>query len=299
MTTKYDVDLKRTHVAGSSMGGSGGAMFAIRHPEQIAWAVSWVGVHIPARSPQFQGSYAQVFGEPAWGVKFEDGTPVWDFFDDAWYLRHHPEKEIGLITFSNGKNDGGIGWPQAVEFYRLLQETRRPHIFVWGQSGHGQRATMPVSLAERVLPIDLRTDQSQPAFTHCSLDDNPGSGDPSEGEAKGQINLYLFWETADLVDRADRWEITSGLIAKAPRDEGTVDITPRRCQKFKPRPGSKVPWSNSVDGKVIQRRGSPGGLVRIGDLDKGPREQGEASYPDPVKISTSGSVAACDFPQKG
>lgn len=253
MTTQWEIDLARTHVAGSSMGGSGAPMMAIRSPERIAWAISWVGVHIPAKSPQFKGSYANVHGEPEWGVKFEDGTPIWDYFNDAWYLRQHPDKEIGLITFSNGKNDGAIGWPQAVEFYRALQETHRPHIFVWGQSGHGERARMPITLEERVMPIDLRTDQSQPAFTRCSLDDPPGDGRPEDGAREGQVNLYLFWETKDLVDRADRWEMTVGLIAKAPRGECSVDLTPRRVQQFKPRPGETVKWINrSADGQVVQ-----------------------------------------------
>jgi len=208
----------------------------------------------PAKTPQFKGSYARVYGEPDWGVKFQDGTAVWDHFNDAWYLRRYPDKEIGFITFSNGKNDGGIGWPQAVEFYRALQDTRRPHLFVWGQGGHGQRATMPVSLGERVLPIDVRTDQTLPAFAHCSLDDNPGSGDPKDGDAKGQVNLYLYWETADIADAPERWEMTVGLIDKAPRDECTVDLTPRRCRKFKPKPGQMLKWTNASlrDNREIQ-----------------------------------------------
>ena len=254
MATRWEIDLARTHVAGSSMGGSGSPMMAIRYPERIAWAVSWVGVHVPARSPQFAGSYAGVYGEPDWGVKFEDGTPVWDYFDDAQYLHKHPEKEIGLVTFSNGKNDGAIGWPQAVEFYRALQETRRPHVFVWGQSGHGERARMPVTLEERVMPIDLRIDQSLPAFTRGSLDDRPGSGPPDDGDPRGQVNLYLFWQTEDLLDRPDRWEITVGLIPKAPREECTVDVTPRRLQRFKPANGEKLRWTNLAlpEGKAIQ-----------------------------------------------
>jgi len=257
VATKWDVDLKRMHVAGSSMGGSGSPMLAIRYPERIAWAVSWVGVHIPAQSPQFKGSYANVYGEPEWEVKFEDGTPVWDYYDDARYLRKHPEREIGFITFSNGKNDGGIGWPQAVEFLRALQETKRPHLFVWGQSGHGQRATMPVTLEERVLPIDIRTDQSLPAFTRCSLDARPGSGDPKDGDTVGQVNLYLFWETEDIVDQSDRWEMTVGLIAKAPQDQCTVDVTPRRCQRFKPKSGQEVKWTNTAaDGSEALQSGA-------------------------------------------
>jgi pimeloyl-ACP methyl ester carboxylesterase len=241
----WAVDLTRTHVAGNSMGGSGSPMLAIRFPERIAWAVSWVGVHDPARSPQFKGSYEEVYGKQPWQVRFEDGQCVWDHFNDAWYLRRHPEKEVGLIVFSNGKNDGAIGWPQAVEFYRALKETKRPHVFVWGQAGHGQRATMPGSLGERVLPIDVRIDQSLPAFSHCSLDDDPGSGNPGQGDPQGQVNLYLFWETADVVDRPDRWQMTLSLIEKAPKDQCTVDVTPRRLQQLKPKPGRQLRWTNT------------------------------------------------------
>ena len=249
VATKWNVDLTRTHVAGNSMGGSGSPMLAIRFPERIAWGVSWVGIHNPARSPHFKGSYERVYGKHEWDVRFEDGHSVWDHFNDAWYLRRHPEKEIGLISFSNGKNDGAIGWAQAVEFYRALQDTRRPHVFVWGQSGHGQRASLPISLSDRRMPMDLRTDQSLPAFSGCSLDDDPGDGDPKRGDPKGQVNLYLHWQTGDVVDRDDSWEMTVGLIDKAPEDRCTVDITPRRLQRFSPKPGQQVMWTNTSPGE--------------------------------------------------
>ncbi|MCR4416027.1 MAG: hypothetical protein NUV77_26725, partial [Thermoguttaceae bacterium] len=72
----------------------------------------------------------------------------------------------------------------------------------------------------------------------------------ADGDAEGQVNLYLFWKTHDLIDRADRWEMTAGLVAKAPRDECTADITPRRCQGFKPRPGQRVRWTNTQAGQT-------------------------------------------------
>lgn len=114
---------------------------------------------------------------------------------------------------------------------------------------------MPVSLRERVLPIDIRTDHSLPAFTHCSLDDDPGNGDPKDGAPKGQVNLYLAWETTDIVDAASRWEATVYLTAKAPKDSCTVQITPRRLQRLKTRPGQKLPWRNTdlATGKVAQK----------------------------------------------
>ena len=119
---------------------------------------------------------------------------------------------------------------------------------MWGQSGHGQRAQLPVTLNDREVVLAPRTDQSQPAFTACSLDDNPGRGDPADGDPKGQVNLYLFWETRDVVDQADRWEMTVGLVNKAPQDSCTVCITPRRLQKLKPQPGEKFRWTNTPSG---------------------------------------------------
>jgi len=254
VATQWDVDLTRTHVAGNSMGGSGSPMLAIRFPDRIAWATAWVGVHIPAKTPHFKGSYERVYGKESWNVEFEEGNSVWDHFNDAWYLKKYPRKEIGLICFSNGKNDGGIGWPQAAQFYRALHDTRRPHLFVWGQGGHGQRARLPISLSDRAMPMDLRTDQSLPAFTHCSLDDDPGNGDPNDGDAEGQVNLYLYWETDDVVDQVDRWEMTVGLVEKAPRDECTVNVTPRRRQQFKPQTGQRLRWTNTAmkDKREIQ-----------------------------------------------
>lgn len=271
MTTQWDIDLKRTHVAGSSMGGSGSPMFAIRYPDHVAWAVGWVGVHNPAKTPQFKGSYARVYGPPEWGIKFEDGTPVWSHYNDAWYLRAHPEAETGFITFSNGKNDGAIGWPQAVEFLRALQETRRPHLFAWGLSGHGQRARMPVSLAERVLPIDIRTDQSLPAFTRCSLDGTPGTGPLDDGDPEGMVNAWLYWETKDLVDEPDRWAMTVGLIAKAPADVCKVDVTPRRRQRFLIKPGTTIKWATShaggADGRSGELAADRWGLITLDQIE--------------------------------
>ena len=260
VSTQWNVDRTRMFVAGGSMGGSGSAMLGIRHPENFAWVKSNVGVHVPALSPQFKSSYRKVFGRQEWGVLFEDGTPVWDYFSDVWYLKKYPKKEIPFLTFSNGKNDKNIGWRQAVEFYQALQETKRPHLFSWGQKGHNQRATMPkfwegrLQKQGQIMPIDIQNNQSVPAFTHSSLDDNPGNGDPSDGDPSGQINAHLYWLTENIVDEDQRWEMTVGVGPKAPKAEGVVDVTPRRCQQFRLKPHEKLVWTNTriSDGEIIQ-----------------------------------------------
>jgi pimeloyl-ACP methyl ester carboxylesterase len=250
--TTMKIDQTRVFTAGNSMGGSGALMLAIRQPSRIAWSISWVGVHIPAQSPQFRGSYEGVFGKREWGAKFEDGTPVWDYFDDVWYLRRYPDRDIGFLTFSNGKNDGGIGWKQAVDFLKALQETRQPHLFIWGQDGHGQRAVMPVHGGEVFMPLDLRTDKSLPAFSRGSLDSLPGDGDPKAGDLQGQVNAFLAWETESIVDQPDQWSIVLKVVPRAPKSEAVADVTPRRLQHFKLRPGDVVMWTNRVGAKTVQ-----------------------------------------------
>jgi pimeloyl-ACP methyl ester carboxylesterase len=251
----YKVDLTRTFVAGASMGGSGAVMLGLRFPERVAWVMSWVGIHRPRESPTFKASYDEVYGKPEYDVKFEDGTPVWDYFDDVWYVRQHPERDAPFLILSNGKNDVNIGWPQAAAFVKALQDTRQPHMFVWGQNSHNERAGLPGG-DQRIMPLDLRVGQSLPAFTHGSLDGNPGAGPPEDGDPAGQINGYMLWETKDIVDEANEWGMTVGLFANAPEQSCTVNLTPRRTQKWKPRPGERVTWTNtSVGGPKIAQSG--------------------------------------------
>ncbi len=267
------LDLSRVYTAGSSMGGSGAPMFAIRYGDRIAWCIAWVGVHIPHMSPQFAGSYRGNYGPEKAANTMPDGvTKAWDYFNDVWWMKNNIEKDTGLIFASNGKSDGAIGWPQAYKFARTLQETRRPHIYNWGPGGHGTR-----TLFGSNVPIDARTDQSLPAFTNCSLDSDIGTGRmktkeeaqaerekiaaelkeagkpvpkripvlPTDGDPSGAYNAYLRWKTNDIVDEEGVWEMTVYLVANAPKDECTVDLTPRRLQKFSVKPGRKFQWTNT------------------------------------------------------
>ncbi len=253
--TKWKLDRTRVFTAGSSMGGSGSPNLALRRAGQVAWSVSWVGVHTPARSPQFKGSYERVFGSVDWKLPYQDGkTAAFDYFDDARFVRERPALDAPLLCFSNGKNDGAIGWPQARDFWQALQDARQPHVFVWGQGGHGQRAMLPgPNPNERELGVDVRLDRTLPAFSNCSLDGKPGNGDPADGDPEGQSNLHLYWDEA-VADEAGKWVMVLRLNAKAPKLECTVDVTPRRCQKFKPAAGAKVTWKNVslADGSEVQ-----------------------------------------------
>ena len=264
------LDMTRVFTAGSSMGGSGAPMFAVRHGGRIAWALGWVGVHVPAESPTFTGSYRGSYGARHEAITMPDEkTSPWDHFSDVWWLRNNIKAETGFILASNGKDDGGIGWPQAAKFARALQETRRPHMFNWGLGGHGVRTIIGAN-----FNLDVRTDQTLPAFTNGTLDQDVGTGKmmtkeqraaersrlqaearkagkdpskvrvgPADGDTSGAYNRHLWWETKDVVDTPEAWEMTVILQASAPADKCSVDLTPRRLQKFATPKGRKFDYT--------------------------------------------------------
>jgi len=266
------LDLSRVFTAGSSMGGSGAPMFALRYGDRIAFCIAWVGVHIPAESPQFTGSYQRVYGPRGDDITMPDGkTSPWDYFNDVWWMKHNVKAETGMIIASNGKSDGAIGWPQAVKFARALQETRRPHIYNWGPGGHGTR-----TIIGSCFDLDVRIDQTLPAFTNCTLDSDIGTAKPRtkeqiealkaeqiekakaagkdvskfkprvtayDGDDSGAYNAYLWWRTDDVVDTPQAWEMTVILKPNAPEGACKVDLTPRRLQKFATPKGAKFRYT--------------------------------------------------------
>jgi hypothetical protein len=243
-----DADRSRVFVWGNSMGGAGAAQMAVAHPERFAFAISGVGLYVPSLSPTFRSSYERVWGKFAREhPKFvADGRDVWEHYDLAKRVREEPGRDLPLIIFANGRRDRGIGWEQAALFVRALQEARQPHVFRWTNSGHDTRPLLPgrAAIGQRDLGIDVRLDQSLPAFAHGSLDDDPGSGDPTDGDPEGQVNLYLGWEPDQVVETTDRWEAVLWLSKASAKDGCVVDVTPRRCRKFRPQPGDRFRWKS-------------------------------------------------------
>jgi hypothetical protein len=272
---KWPVDKARICVSGGSMGGAGSTFIPIRYPERFAYAYSAVGIHDPARvTGGFHESYARVNGRMKFHIKHESGMPVWDYLSDPKIVRAHPGRDLPFIGFGNGKNDHGIGWPQAIELAKALQEARQPHGFQWNLRGHAAGAFQ--------TGLDLRTDRSLPAFTGCSLDDDFGTAtrrkeavpvkmpwgqimkDVYDGDHRGHLNGYLRWKTDDIVDEPAKWAMTVCLTKPdrhgrggAPKPECTVNVTPRRLRAFRVEAGRTFKWTNtSVADKAVVQSGT-------------------------------------------
>lgn len=241
------VDVNRVFLRGSSMGGVGAVFSAIMLRDVFAGGVAIV--------PRFDYGAADVAHESLatfavrWGTPREnlpstDGIGVYDRLDAGYLASSHPEWDFAPVFAFNGRNDTAVGWSEKIPFYDAMEATRHGWAFYWDLRGHGQ-APHPRAWRESGWEEDvfdwmietIRLDQSYPAFSHCSLDDDPGDGDPEDGDGVGTINGFLLWDPGTIEDTERQWSAVLRLRSEAPAASCTVDVTPRRLQELQVEPG--------------------------------------------------------------
>jgi len=233
--SRYRIDRSKIH--GSLM------YFGLRHPE-IFPKMSF-GTYTATYDYRWAPGSPSHLGPE--GIKTVDGEDAWAMYSVGGYVGKYPGRDIPfLICISGTGKDRGhtseFGWQDDPRGWRALMDARQPFAAAW--SGNW-----------RHYPVFARFEQMTwdgpvPAFSHCSLDNNPGSGDPASGDYYGQINGWLLWEDEGYVDEPGRFELTVFLDESCPRERCTVDLTPRHCGKFKPRTGQKYNWTNTTpDGR--------------------------------------------------
>jgi len=232
---------------------SGPLHIGVRHPEifKRVFLGNYTASYDYKWSPASQG-LGSVMG-PRELAKTPEGHCVWDVLDLGWYLRQNPGKDVPLIWggSNTGKDSGHtseFGWQDDPRGWAALQRARQPFVIAWGvghaDPGGGMRLH---SIQPEVMKVlaSRPWDTTIPAFSNCSVDDNPGNGDPADGDFCGQINGYLIWADDGHVDEKDHWEMTIRLVTTCPEDSCTVDITPRHCRNFKPTRGRQFKWTNT------------------------------------------------------
>ncbi len=205
----------------------------------------------PKRSPA-GGECKRYWGDPKDPAPTEWGVSAWEYWNAGQWIKTHPEADLPLMTYAPRMHTGDFGRLDKAPLYRALLDTKRAWSTVFHEGpliGHRGPAWI----------FQLRRTDSVAAFGNCSLDDNPGIG--TGWDPGGQMNAYLCFEPRSQVDRPGRWEMTVYLHAgdkrgrgAAPLDRCTADVTPRRCQRFKAKPGEKFTWTNTslADKKVLQ-----------------------------------------------
>lgn len=153
-----------------------------------------------------------------------------------------------------------------MSFYAALETFKIGHQNFWDCSSHSKPAEKPFAHDDWWEPFTdattfFRLDLSFPAFSHFSANNNPGTGagdavgtdnqlgdNTYDGDANGGLNRFLRWNSTTIVDEPAQYAIEIKLSSGGNGYKGngeSVDVTPRRVQKFAVKAGAMYAWKTS------------------------------------------------------
>lgn len=263
---KYQpTDTSRTYLIGLSAGGFGALLTAVLIPQKIA------GVYVvvsPIRLKAVKGDFQKMWGAPPTNLATNIIDPstgntvlIWDLLDIKKMMRFDKNLSFPLIYSIHGKYDLTTGWSDKPAFYDSVQVLGMGGTYYWDQRQH-DRTNANFLDSETMPDLNLfQTTKSYPAFSHCSVNQNPGNGTPSNGAPWGAINGYLTWDNDNITDEHCNYAINvsvkdfyvGGVLDANQYNTCFTDITFRRLQKFHPAAGDVIYWQNTDNnGNVIQ-----------------------------------------------
>ncbi|MBA4066770.1 MAG: hypothetical protein C0501_24300 [Isosphaera sp.] len=253
VTKTYAADPERVTASGGSMGAWGSATYALRHRERFAAVY-------PNRPRTRQRGLPSLVAQPAKGVTafLDDGkTDYFARMDMVKFAADHPA-DLPFLGWCCGRRDGFASWQEQIDMVKAMAAARHGFAFAWNDGDHSSGA-QPMAKVLKYYPPELfARSKSYPAFANSSIDQKLGTGDPKDGDLEGGINLGFKW--SDVVDEDAKWSVR--LSNELATGDMTVDVTPRRCQKFKARPNAEAKWETSTgdSGKVTA---DAAGLVTV------------------------------------
>lgn len=238
----YGADPNRIYCSGGSMGAWGSTSYAFHRPQVFAAVY-------PNRPRTIQKGLPSLAarGKDA-KVPMDDGqTDYFERMNSVLFASTHRE-DLPFYGWCCGRRDGFASWQEQIDMVRALTKAHHGFAFSWNNGDHSSGVSAMGAVMKYYAPERFALNRSYPAFGHSSIDQNLGNGDPKDGDMEGGINLGFAWD--GVTDEDAKWEAKlSNELAKAAM---TVDVTPRRCQKFKLKPGETVAWKTSAgaSGKV-------------------------------------------------
>jgi pimeloyl-ACP methyl ester carboxylesterase len=235
---RYSVDPNHVSCFGYSMGAWGATSFCLRHPELFS------AVYPDRPRPRQFGLPSLVATPAADQAVMSDGTtPYLERMDSVKYVSEHHE-DLPFFVWDVGRQDGyGGPWQNQVDLVAAFEASHHGFAFIWNNGDHSGTAGIADEIQTMYPPAKFSLVESYPAFSNSSLDGKLGNGDPTNGDLEGGINLGFDWSAID--DEPNRWSASISNSSTAPL---TVDVTPRRCQKFHLQPGDTVTFTTSTGG---------------------------------------------------
>ena len=238
------VNREKLYVFGGSMGATGASMLSAWYGDIFAGVISSLGAVNQRRNKRVSEQEKRLWGRRAQNLPTRDGHHIWDRLDLIQWHRTHPEVETAFILDGHATNDRAISYAPIPEYYAALQEARRPFAAIWGTWGHSGTHVPRFPNHRWWGTFQFNKNESVPAFSNAT-----GNDDPRDPE--GQINATLEWSASendfdpgstddDILDEEQRWEMN----LRSTAGDQTADVTPRRCQRFRPEAGRNYRWAN-------------------------------------------------------
>lgn len=278
----FPIDAGKVYLKGTSATGYGALLTASIIPEEIAALYAVV-------EPVSIGPNGQSVLEQMWGLgssKLNTDIANWNTgialtFPELSDMRKmaglNEMRNVPLIFDVHGKKDNSVNWSSGkIDWFDSLQINHFGGVIYWDQREHN--GTNKDFLSEETTPDFFRyaTYLSYPAFSNCSINQDPGNGSPSNGDPYGALNGYLDWQD-DITDEACTYTIhllvKDLYVGGAPDPEQyntcQTDVTFRRLQEFHPNAGATIKWKNFNSSNTKIQSGTinyTGGLLTIKDL---------------------------------
>lgn len=253
---RYGVDPERITMGGSSSGAVGSMNVGFRHPELFAAVYPSVGRVRRVPAIPLEGKLAR----DNTAVMADGKTLYYDHVDGPRFAATHAG-DLPFLGWACGRNDGYATWQEHIDMVKALTAARHGFAFSWNNGNHGGGGAAMQAITKYYPAEKFARNRSYPAFGNSSINNLMGNGDPKDGDLEGGINLGFDWK--GVLDTEAKWSIQlTNALAKA---EMTVDVTPRRCQKFKLRPDEKVRWTTSLGGSG-EVTADAQGLVTVGKV---------------------------------
>ncbi|MBX7141521.1 MAG: hypothetical protein K1X63_10630 [Chitinophagales bacterium] len=255
VTKNCPVDPSMVYASGFSHNGFGALLTANLIPEMIA--AEWLNVAPPLIKAQNGSDYEKLWCDNVANLPTDVLNPqtgaamnVWDVFDMRTMYDLNTLRGIPFIGAINGKQDNQVGWIQQMHWYDSLEYSREGGVWYWDQRQHNGSGKQFLDDEIKFELTRFTTVRSYPAFSNCSINQDPGNGSKTSGDPYGAINGYLDWMDASISDLKCSYSINCFIrdmyvngVLQPQYDSCTTDVTFRRLQKFKPNIGSTITWT--------------------------------------------------------
>ena len=244
----FQTDPAAVYISGGSMGGTGAIQLATHFPHRFAAVSAQVPIYSYTWKRSQVGGYTS-----AWRIqcsvgkfssknpaKMPDGTDLLDYLNGAKNIAR-PETDFPAIFACNGRRDQSMPWANNSPFFAAADQAKQFISVYWNDGTHAMTREIPPDMKKAMNPVSIfrfRLDASYPVFSRCSDNKNPGNGDIKDGDIIGWMNRGIDWKT--LADEPEKYVIGLKIAHPEIRYPVTADVTIRRRQKFRPRPGQPV-----------------------------------------------------------